>query len=120
MRIKKDSLRSERSLIQTIGRAARNANGQVIMYADKITDSMEIAINETKRRRTIQEEYNEKHGITPKTIQKEIRDVIRATQAAEEQEEYNPASQYEKLVEERKGKSYKRDGKRNERSSQST
>ena len=94
---KEGFLRSERSLIQTSGRAARNANGQVIMYADKITNSMEIAINETKRRRTIQEEYNEKHGITPKTIQKEIRDVIRATHAAEDQEVYNPASQYEKL-----------------------
>ena len=57
------------------------------MYADKMTNSMEIAINETKRRRTIQEEYNEKHGITPKTIQKEIRDVIRATHAAEDQED---------------------------------
>ena len=84
---KEGFLRSERSLIQTSGRAARNANGQVIMYADKITNSMEIAINETKRRRTIQEEYNKKHGITPKTIQKEIRDVIRATQAAEDQED---------------------------------
>ena len=94
---KEGFLRSERSLIQTSGRAARNANGQVIMYADKITNSMEIAINETKRRRTIQEEYNQKHGITPKTIQKEIRDVIRATHAAEDQEVYNPASQYEKL-----------------------
>ncbi len=94
---KEGFLRSERSLIQTSGRAARNANGQVIMYADKITNSMEIAINETKRRRTIQEEYNKKHGITPKTIQKEIRDVIRATHAAEDQEVYNPASQYEKL-----------------------
>ena len=71
MQIKKASLRSERSLIQTIGRAARNSNGQVIMYADKMTRSMEIAISETKRRRAIQEEYNEKHGITPKTIQKE-------------------------------------------------
>ena len=77
---KEGFLRSERSLIQTIGRAARNANGHVIMYADKITKSMEIAIEETKRRRTIQEEYNEKHGITPQTIQKKIRDVIRATQ----------------------------------------
>lgn len=89
---KEGFLRSERSLIQTIGRAARNANGQVIMYADKMTNSMEIAINETKRRRAIQEEYNQKHGITPMTIQKEIRDVIRATHAAEEQEEYNPVS----------------------------
>src|SRR3954449_8730732 len=73
---KEGFLRSERSLIPTSGRAARNANGQVIMYADKITDSMAKAIGETNRRRTIQEEYNKKHGITPKTIQKEIRDVI--------------------------------------------
>jgi excinuclease ABC subunit B len=94
---KEGFLRSERSLIQTSGRAARNANGQVIMYADKITRSMDIAINETKRRRSVQEEYNKKHGITPMTIQKEIRDVIRATHAAEDQEEYNPASKYEKL-----------------------
>lgn len=85
---KEGFLRSERSLIQTIGRAARNANGQVIMYADKITDSMAKAIEETKRRRMVQEEYNEKHGITPQTIQKGIRDVIRATRAAEETEEY--------------------------------
>lgn len=76
---KEGFLRSERSLIQTIGRAARNSNGHVIMYADKMTDSMEKAISETKRRRAIQEEYNEKHGITPQTIQKAIRDVIRAT-----------------------------------------
>jgi excinuclease ABC subunit B len=85
---KEGFLRSERSLIQTIGRAARNANGQVIMYADKMTKSMEIAINETKRRREIQEAYNEKHSITPQTIKKKIRDVIRATTAAEEQEGY--------------------------------
>lgn len=85
---KEGFLRSERSLIQTIGRAARNANGHVIMYADTITKSMEIAINETKRRRAIQEEYNRQHGITPKTIQKDIRDVIRATYAAEEEAEY--------------------------------
>ncbi|MFL6562037.1 MAG: excinuclease ABC subunit UvrB, partial [Bacillus sp. (in: firmicutes)] len=83
---KEGFLRSERSLIQTIGRAARNANGHVIMYADRITNSMELAISETKRRRAIQEEYNRKHGITPMTIQKDIRDVIRATHAAEEQE----------------------------------
>lgn len=95
---KEGFLRSERSLIQTIGRAARNANGKVIMYADKMTNSMEIAINETKRRRSIQEEYNRKHGITPQTIQKEIRDVIRATHAAEDQEDYKPAAQYEKLT----------------------
>ncbi|MBH9965938.1 excinuclease ABC subunit UvrB [Rossellomorea oryzaecorticis] len=81
---KEGFLRSERSLIQTIGRAARNSNGKVIMYADKMTDSMQKAIDETKRRREIQIEYNEKHGITPTTIQKEIRDVIRATHAAEE------------------------------------
>lgn len=85
---KEGFLRSERSLIQTIGRAARNANGHVIMYADRITDSMQKAIEETNRRRTIQMAYNEEHGITPKTIQKEIRDVIRATQAAEEPESY--------------------------------
>lgn len=94
---KEGFLRSERSLIQTIGRAARNANGHVIMYADRVTDSMEKAISETKRRRSIQEEYNEKHGITPTTIQKEIRDVIRATHAAEEQEEYRPSAKLGKL-----------------------
>ncbi|MGP3561657.1 excinuclease ABC subunit UvrB [Geobacillus sp. BK01] len=85
---KEGLLRSERSLIQTIGRAARNANGHVIMYADTVTKSMEIAIQETKRRRAIQEEYNRKHGIVPRTIQKDIRDVIRATYAAEETETY--------------------------------
>ena len=73
---KQGFLRSERSLIQTIGRAARNQNGHVIMYADQISDAMEKAINETKRRRSIQEEYNNKHGIVPKTVQKEIRDLI--------------------------------------------
>ena len=73
---KEGFLRAERSLIQTIGRAARNANGHVIMYADKITGSMERAISETNRRRTIQQEYNKKHGLVPKTIIKEIRDVI--------------------------------------------
>ena len=73
---KQGFLRSTRSLIQTIGRAARNANGKVIMYADTISDSMKEAIDETKRRRTIQEAYNEKNGITPKTIIKEIREVI--------------------------------------------
>ncbi|MDA1756177.1 excinuclease ABC subunit B [Bacillus cereus] len=85
---KEGFLRSERSLIQTIGRAARNENGRVIMYADRITRSMGIAIEETKRRRSIQEAYNEEHGITPKTIQKGVRDVIRATTAAEEPETY--------------------------------
>jgi excinuclease ABC subunit B len=88
---KEGFLRSERSLIQTIGRAARNANGHVILYADRITNSMELAINVTRERRAIQEEYNKKHGITPMTIQKSIRDVIRATHAAEELEEYKPS-----------------------------
>ena len=73
---KEGFLRAERSLIQTIGRAARNANGRVIMYADNVTGSMERAISETNRRRKIQQEYNEKHGLVPKTIIKEIRDVI--------------------------------------------
>jgi excinuclease ABC subunit B len=83
---KEGFLRSDRSLIQTIGRAARNANGHVIMYADKITKSMNLAIEETNRRRTIQQEHNKKHGITPKTIQKKIPDVIQATLVAEETE----------------------------------
>lgn len=85
---KEGFLRSERALIQTIGRAARNSNGRVIMYADKMTDSMEKAISETARRRDIQIAYNEEHGITPTTIQKEIRDAIRATEVAEEGEDY--------------------------------
>ena len=70
------ALRSERSLIQTIGRAARNQNGHVIMYADSISESMDKAITETQRRRKIQEEFNKEHGITPKTVQKEVRDLI--------------------------------------------
>ncbi|MGM7682922.1 excinuclease ABC subunit UvrB [Cytobacillus sp. Hm23] len=85
---KEGFLRSERSLIQTMGRAARNENGRVIMYADHVTNSMDIAIKETKRRREIQEAHNKKHGITPKTIRKEVRDVIQATYAAENQETY--------------------------------
>lgn len=99
---KEGFLRSERSLIQTIGRAARNSNGQVIMYADKITHSMEVAISETKRRREIQEKYNEEHGITPQTIQKGIRDTIRATQAAEEPEEYGTTTKLDKLTKKEK------------------
>jgi excinuclease ABC subunit B len=94
---KEGFLRSERSLIQTIGRAARNANGHVILYADKITNSMEIAINVTRERRKIQEEYNKKHGVTPMTIQKGIREAIRATHAAEEQEEYKPSASFGKM-----------------------
>lgn len=85
---KEGFLRSERSLIQTMGRAARNSNGQVIMYADRVTNSMQVAIDETKRRREIQIAYNEKHGIVPQTIKKNVRDVIRATIAAEDSEEY--------------------------------
>ncbi|KZE77975.1 excinuclease ABC subunit UvrB [Paenibacillus elgii] len=85
---KEGFLRAERSLIQTIGRAARNANGHVIMYGDKVTDSMDKAIQETNRRRTIQLAYNEKHGITPQTIQKKVRDVIEATKVAEQKADY--------------------------------
>ncbi|WP_248286058.1 excinuclease ABC subunit UvrB [Pelotomaculum terephthalicicum] len=80
---KEGYLRSERSLIQTIGRAARNAEGKVIMYADKVTGSMKTAVNETERRRKIQIEYNKKHGITPETVRKAVRDVIEATRVAE-------------------------------------
>ncbi|WP_100332316.1 excinuclease ABC subunit UvrB [Bacillus xiapuensis] len=98
---KEGFLRSERSLIQTMGRAARNASGHVIMYADHITDSMKKAIEETKRRREIQQEYNEKHGITPKTIQKDVHDVIRATHAAEETEQYKASGAKKLSPEER-------------------
>ena len=76
---KEGFLRSERSLIQTIGRAARNTEGKVIMYADELTESMEKAISETNRRRAIQEAYNKEHGITPQTIKKSVRDIIKAT-----------------------------------------
>jgi excinuclease ABC subunit B len=85
---KEGFLRSERSLIQTIGRAARNANGHVILYADRITNSMRVAMDETKRRRETQKAYNIEHNITPQTIQKEIHDLIRATYAAEDQADY--------------------------------
>jgi excinuclease ABC subunit B len=101
---KEGFLRSERSLIQTIGRAARNANGHVIMYADRITNSMNIAINETKRRRSIQEAYNEEHGITPTTIQKEVRGSIRATVVAEDTETYEEAPAFDKLNKKEKAK----------------
>jgi len=86
---KEGFLRSERSLIQTIGRAARNTDGRVIMYADELTESMEKAISETNRRRKIQMEYNEEHGITPQTIKKSIRDTIKASIVEEAQEQYN-------------------------------
>lgn len=78
---KEGFLRSETSLVQTIGRAARNADGEVIMYADKITPSMDYAISETARRRRIQNDYNEKHGITPKTIVKDVRDIIEISES---------------------------------------
>lgn len=83
---KEGFLRNERSLIQTIGRAARNANGSVIMYADTVTDSMRAAIDETKRRRTIQEAYNKEHGITPKTIVKPIQEAITAVKPVEDEQ----------------------------------
>lgn len=102
---KEGFLRSERSLIQTMGRAARNENGRVIMYADKITDSMQKAIDETNRRRTVQQEYNEKYGITPQTIRKEVRDVIQATIAAEAPEAYeSEAKQVKKMTKKEKQK----------------
>ena len=86
---KEGFLRSERSLIQTIGRAARNTDGKVIMYADELTESMEKAISETNRRRKIQQTYNEEHGITPKTIQKSVREAIKASIIEEAGNKYN-------------------------------
>jgi len=85
---KEGFLRSERSLIQTMGRAARNENGEVIMYGDKITNSMQVAIDETNRRREKQMAHNERYNITPTTIRKDVRDVIQATVAAEDVEDY--------------------------------
>ncbi|MFL2142780.1 excinuclease ABC subunit UvrB [Ruoffia sp. FAM 20857] len=95
---KEGFLRGERALIQTIGRAARNENGHVIMYADKMTDSMTKAIEETERRREIQIAYNKEHGITPKTIKKEVRDLIRITHEVEgEEQEENILAQFKQL-----------------------
>ena len=99
---KEGFLRSETSLIQTIGRAARNAEGHVIMYADTITDSMRAALDETQRRREVQMAYNEEHDITPKTIQKAVRDLIsvsRKVAASELQMEKDPESMSEKELE---------------------
>lgn len=101
---KEGFLRSQRSLIQTSGRAARNENGQVHMYADKMTDSMQAAIEETNRRREKQMAYNEKHGITPTTIKKEIRDVIRATYDSEDDQQAELISEYANLSKEEKQK----------------
>lgn len=97
---KEGFLRSERSLIQTIGRAARNTDGKVIMYADELTDSMDKAIFETNRRRQIQEEYNKKNGITPKTIKKSVRDTIKATITDDIKSEYDikPDESLEEVV----------------------
>ncbi|NBI63587.1 excinuclease ABC subunit UvrB [Clostridiales bacterium] len=92
---KEGFLRTETSLIQTIGRAARHAEGRVIMYADSISPAMKVSIEETERRRAIQDAYNKEHGITPKTIKKSVRDVIEATKAAEEADKYQGKSPLE-------------------------
>lgn len=94
---KEGFLRTETSLIQTIGRAARNASGHVIMYADNMTDSMKAAIDETNRRREIQQKYNEEHGITPKTIQKAVRDLISISRAAEPKNTLKLDKDYESM-----------------------
>ncbi len=107
---KEGFLRGERALIQTIGRAARNLEGRVVMYADSVTKAMRTAISETERRRKIQEEYNRQHGITPKTVVKAVRDVIEATRAAEKKADYHllgdwnevPRSEIPALVEQLK------------------
>ena len=92
---KEGFLRTETSLIQTIGRAARHAEGRVIMYADSISPAMKVSIEETERRRKIQDAYNKEHGITPKTIKKSVRDVIEATKAADDEEQYKGKSPLE-------------------------
>ncbi|MEL5938778.1 UvrB/UvrC motif-containing protein, partial [Tetragenococcus halophilus] len=91
---------SERSLVQTMGRAARNADGEVVMYADKVTDSMQNAIDETTRRRKIQEAYNEEHGIVPQTVKKDVRDLISISSVTEEGEEKQVS--YEDLTKDEK------------------
>ena len=95
---KEGFLRSETSLVQTIGRAARNSESKVIMYADTITGSMDRAIKETERRRKIQVEYNEEHGIVPQTIIKDVREVLEATKVAEDEAEYTTSNEAEKLT----------------------
>ena len=103
---KEGFLRSETSMIQTIGRAARNANGRVIMYADRITKSMDVAIKETNRRREIQDKYNIEHNITPKSVKKDIREIIQATKVAEDAVEYKnedvEITDYESFIEDLK------------------
>ena len=96
---KEGFLRSESALIQTIGRAARNAEGKVIMYADTVTRSMEKAITETERRRAIQMKFNEEHGIVPKTIVKDIRDVIEISTKEEVEYEARQKTKLAKLIE---------------------
>lgn len=105
---KEGFLRSETSLIQTIGRAARNSESKVIMYADRITGSMDRAINETKRRRTLQMKYNEEHGIVPKTITKDIRAVIEATKTLKEEEKQSTSNETKKLTKSEKNKLIKK------------
>lgn len=103
---KEGFLRSETSMIQTIGRAARNANGRVIMYADRITKSMDVAIKETNRRREIQDKYNIEHNITPKSVKKDIREIIQATKVAEDAVDYKnedvEIKDYESFIEDLK------------------
>lgn len=105
---KEGFLRSETSLIQTIGRAARNSESKVIMYADNITGSMDRAIKETERRREIQKQYNEEHNIIPKTIIKDVREVIEATKAAEEETKHEIENQPKKLTKKEKEKLIKK------------
>ena len=109
---KEGFLRSETSLIQTAGRAARNVDGKVIMYADMITGSMKVTIDETKRRRKIQDAYNKEHNIQPTSIRKEVRDVIEATIAAEEEFKYDAVEEFsdqeiEAMIDSLKGEMYK-------------
>lgn len=103
---KEGFLRSETSIIQTIGRAARNVNGRVIMYADRITKSMDVAIKETNRRREIQNKYNIEHNITPKSVKKDIREIIQATKVAEDNVDYKTEdveiTDYESFIEDLK------------------